>query len=411
MREKRNAYEIVGTNKIAVDRIKAQDNTEMNDKMKDKFICEKKESKMKELSRKIEITNIKIEMSESDTERQNMQAKSRALEYEKKLVERAYQKISDKEHRDKYNAYLEMLDKAGEFGYGIIGETRESQNQEARPKTAYEILGILQEKCDDSRKSTESIDRDLLMARDGLIEIAKARYEENVKAKIKNPFAAKQKLDLQIGILQEAYEKVATKGRRERYNKELQEQKRKERDEIEQKQLERIYNKRNIYVPTSIVTSSHQDMSEDGITMLRDNGQKLLLQQVGNIEYEDCFGLQGQVGEYEITRIVEDRVKTDKVYITDLDISDLGIDKNTGKLKNEAYYQFIANEMLSEESIEQCLKYNHGYLGEPLYDTENSKYIRFLGVREDLSAVMKYYEEKNKGQENSEKHEGDEYEQ
>ena len=201
MREKRNAYEIVGTNKIAVDRIKAQDNTEMNDKMKDKFIREKKESKMKELSRKIEITNIKIEMSESDTERQNMQAKSRALEYEKKLVERAYQKISDKEHRDKYNAYLEMLDKAGEFGYGIIGETRESQNQEARPKTAYEILGILQEKCDDSRKSTESIDRDLLMARDGLIEIAKARYEENVKAKIKNPFAAKQKLDLQIGSL------------------------------------------------------------------------------------------------------------------------------------------------------------------------------------------------------------------
>ena len=59
----------------------------------------------------------------------------------------------------------------------------------------------------------------------------------------------------------------------------------------------------------------------------------------------------------------------------------MGIDKNKRKLKNEAYYQFIANEMLSEESIEQCLKYNHGYLGEPLYDTENSKYIRFLGVR------------------------------
>ena len=79
MREKRNAYEMVGTNKIVVDRIKVQNNAEMNDKMKDKFIHEKKEGKMKELSRKIEITNIKIEMSENDAERQSMQDKLRAL--------------------------------------------------------------------------------------------------------------------------------------------------------------------------------------------------------------------------------------------------------------------------------------------------------------------------------------------
>ena len=45
MREKRNAYEMVGTNKIVVDRIKVQNNAEMNDKMKDKFIHEKKEGK------------------------------------------------------------------------------------------------------------------------------------------------------------------------------------------------------------------------------------------------------------------------------------------------------------------------------------------------------------------------------
>ena len=428
MIEKRNAYEIVGTNKIAVDRIKAFDRDEELDKAKDEiqkqnelrkdsFIREKKERKIAELSRRIEITQKKILSSGNVKEKTKMQVDVAKWKYERDhLVEEAYRKIADKEARDKYNAYLEMLDKMGEFEYGNLSEIEETQ-QRNKPRTSYEILGISQEKCDETRRTTESIDRDLLKARDGLIEIAKARYEENLKAKRKNAFAAQQKLDLQIGIIQEAYENVATKEKRERYNEELKEKERQEQKEIEQKQSERIYNKRNMYDPTSIRKLQYKDMTKDngetnllGVTMVKENGQKLLLQQVGKIEYEDSFGLQGEVGEYEITRVVGSRVKTDKVYITGLDMSDLSIEENTGNLKDEAYYQFIANEMLSEESTEQCLKYNNGYLGEILYDENNGKYFRFLDGREELSAVMKYYEEKNKGQESLGENEGVAYE-
>ena len=428
MREKRNAYEILGTNKIAVDRIKAFDKDEevykekdeiqkQNELKKDSFIREKKERKIAELSRKIEIAQKKILSSGNVKEKTTLQVEIAKCRHERDhLVVEAYRKIADKEARDKYNAYLEMLDKMGEFEYGNLSEIEETQ-QRSKPRTAYEILGILQEKCDDTKRTTESIDRDLLKARDGLVEIAKARYKENVNVKRKNPFAAQQKLDLQIGIIQEAYEKVATKGQREKYKAELKELEKQEQDEIEQKQFERIYNKRNIYDPTSIVTLKHHDMKKDnektnllGVTMIKEDGQKIFLQQVGRLEYGDSFGLPGEVGEYEITRVVGSRVKTDKVYITGLDMSDLSIDENTGKLKDEAYYQFVANEMLSEESVEQCLKYNNGYLGETLYDENNGKYFRFLDGKEELSAVMKYYEEKNKEQGSIGENEGVAYE-
>ena len=410
MIEKRNAYEIVGTNKIAVDRIKEESE-------KDMFIHEKARGKINKLSSIKEMTEERKELSGSVTEKIEMQRKLRNLQKEIELVKKAFQKIADRERRDRYNAYLEMLEKTRENEYRIIEEDRLTQNQAIKHRTAYEILETSQKECDDTRKTTENINKELVKARDGLIEIAKANYEESIKGKGKNLFAAQQKRDLEIGIVQEAYEKIATRRKREIYNEELKEKEEQEQKEIEQKQSERIYNKRKMYDPTSIRKLQYKDMTKDnretnllGVTMVKENGQKLLLQQVGKIEYEDSFGLQGEVGEYEITRVVGSRVKTDKVYITGLDMSDLSIEENTGNLKDEAYYQFITNEMLSEESTEQCLKYNNGYLGEILYDENNGKYFRFLDGREELSAVMKYYEEKNKGQESLGENEGVAYE-
>ena len=410
MIEKRNAYEIVGTNKIAVDRIKEESE-------KDMFIHEKASGKINKLSSIKEMTEERKELSGSVTEKIEMQRKLRNLQKEIELVKKAFQKIADRERRDRYNAYLEMLDKTRENEYRIIEEDRLTQNQAIKHRTAYEILETSQKECDDTRKTTENINKELVKARDGLIEIAKANYEESIKGKGKNLFAAQQKRDLEIGIVQEAYEKIATRRKREIYNEELKEKEEQEQKEIEQKQSERIYNKRKMYDPTSIRKLQYKDMTKDngetnllGVTMVKENGQKLLLQQVGKIEYEDSFGLQGEVGEYEITRVVGSRVKTDKVYITGLDMSDLSIEENTGNLKDEAYYQFITNEMLSEESTEQCLKYNNGYLGEILYDENNGKYFRFLDGREELSAVMKYYEEKNNGQESLVENEGVAYE-
>lgn len=173
------------------------------------------------------------------------------------------------------------------------------------------------------------------------------------------------------------------------------------------------YDRSKNYEPSSIVTLKYQENKSKlpGVIISRDKGQEILIQNIGRIAYEDSFGIKDEIGEYEITQIIKGEEKTDKVYISGLNLLALSKDEQTGAFQNEEYYKFIANEMLSDEAIEQCTKYNKGYLGEPLKD-KNGEYFRFLDGREELSAVMKFDEElnKEKGQENQFKIEGDERE-
>ena len=273
-----------------------------------------------------------------------------------------------------------------------------------KKKNAYEILKISKGRCDDRTRKSENIDNLLLQQKEGLIELAKVEYEKKVNVDKKNEFAAEQKLKLDMRIIEGAYREIATKEKREIYNQKLAEIERKEQKAIEDEISKMKYDRSGNYEPSSIVTLKYQDFTKEndrsklpGVIILREDGQELLIQQVGRIGYEDSFGVNDEIGEYEITRIIKDDEKTDKVYIPGLNILDLSVDEKTGKFQNEEYYKFIANEMLSEEAIKQCSKYNNGYLGEPLKDN-NGNYCRYLDGREELSAVMKFYEEINKEQ-------------
>ena len=240
---------------------------------------------------------------------------------------------------------------------------------------------------------------------------------------VKNEFAAKQKLKLEVRTIEGAYREIATKEKRAIYNQKLAEIERKEQKAIEDEIFKIKYDRSGNYEPSSIVTLKYQDFTKENdrsklpaIIISRENGQEILIQKVGRIGYEDSFGVKDEIGEYEITRIIKGEETTDKVYIPGLNILELGVDEKTGVFQNEAYYKFIANEMLSEEAIRECSKYNNGYLGEPLKDN-NGNYFRYLDGREELSAVMKFYEERDKEQgkheteqENQLKNEGDERE-
>ena len=94
MIEKRNAYEIVGTNKIVVDRLRAFDNNEkvnmtkdeiqrQNELKKDSFILEKKKGKIAELSRRIEIAQNKISSSRNSEEKARLRLEIASCKYER----------------------------------------------------------------------------------------------------------------------------------------------------------------------------------------------------------------------------------------------------------------------------------------------------------------------------------------
>ncbi len=430
MEDKRNAYEIVGTNKTAIDRIK--DELEEN-----RFIQEKKVETIKKKSIAIEIEKQKLETTSSISEKILIDRKIQKLQEEIEFVEKAYEKIFDREHREKYNALLKILDKSKEtMLYRNSNKSQENEEKNLldevpdevleeiknrirrnRPKkkNAYEILKILQERCDDKTRKSENIDNDLLQQKEGLIELAKAEYEKKVNKDKRNEFAARQKLKLDSRIIEGAYREIATKAKREIYNQKLADIERKEQEAIKEEILRMKYDRSRNYESTSIVTLKYQDYKKEdnkskltSVIISRDDGQEILIQQVGRIGYEDSFGVTDEIGEYEITRIIKDEEKTDKVYIAGLNISELIVDEKTATFQNEAYYEFIANEMLSEEAIRQCSKYNNGYIGEPLKDN-NGNYFRYLDGREELSAVMKLYKERNKEQ-GKQENEGDERE-
>ena len=438
MEDKRNAYEIVGTNKVAIDRKK-------DELEKDDFIKEKALETIKRISRKIEIEKQKLEATSSLSEKILINREIEKLEKEIENIQKAYERIFDKEHREKYNAFLEIVDKSKEtMLYRNSSKSQENEEKnlldevpdevlveiknrigknKPKKKNAYEILKISKGRCDDRTRKSENIDEFLLQRKEGLIEFAKVEYEKKVNADKKNEFAAKQKLKLEVRTIEGAYREIATKEKREIYNQKLADIERKEQKAIEDEIFKIKYDRSGNYEPSSIVTLKYQDFTKENdrsklpaIIISRENGQEILIQKVGRIGYEDSFGVKDEIGEYEITRIIKGEETTDKVYIPGLNILELGVDEKTGVFQNEAYYKFIANEMLSEEAIRECSKYNNGYLGEPLKDN-NGNYFRYLDGREELSAVMKFYEERDKEQgkheteqENQLKNEGDERE-
>ena len=100
MEEKRNAYEIVGTNKIAIERIKEEQ--EQN-----RFIKEKAVGTIRRLSIHIEIAKQQLENTQSFREKLALQRKKIELEKKISIVEDSYRKIATKQDREIYTEELE----------------------------------------------------------------------------------------------------------------------------------------------------------------------------------------------------------------------------------------------------------------------------------------------------------------
>ena len=100
--EEKDLYEIVGTNKVAIERIK-------DEQEKDRFIREKSKGTIKRLTTHIEIAKQKLKTTQSFRERMTLSTKIRQLEREIKVVESSYKQISTKEDREIYEEELKKL--------------------------------------------------------------------------------------------------------------------------------------------------------------------------------------------------------------------------------------------------------------------------------------------------------------
>ena len=361
--EEKDLYKIIGTSRQAVaNTLEGKARTE---KEQDLFIEEKAEHTIKLL----EIKKNSPMRSEEDKKR---------IERQIEEVEHAYNKLRTIDLRNTYNAILD------------------SQVAELKPKLplqkdAYQILLTNRAVCSDSVRKDADIDNMLLEQKEKLIHFAQRGMSGA-------NFSKKQKIEVEIRDIEESYEKIKDRASREKYNEKIDKIKEKRMREIQDEQLKREYDCSMRYDESVLYDKEPPRLKRYSKNLTfhnfqNENGEIIGIAETGRIDYTNFSSvLKANVSEYMVKRMINGEEKQDYIY-GNLSMIDLSIDKHTGKPINPEYYDLIVNKVLSEESIEACSKYNHGYIGE-IEETKHG-YERAFDNVEQISAVMKLHGEKD----------------
>lgn len=150
----------------------------------------------------------------------------------------------------------------------------------------------------------------------------------------------------------------------------------------------------SVRFPASVVKTENTAENK----FYREDGTEVSITRTGEIRYTNFSSVKKDyISEYNIVRNIKGQRKEDTIY-SDIIISNMGIDRTTNKPINPEYYNFVMNEMLSEDSIIECVKYNHGYVGDidKSVNKEREEVYQRRVDSERLSAVMKAYGEHDK---------------
>lgn len=360
--EEKDLYKIIGTSRQAVAiTLEGKARTE---KEQDLFIKEKAEHTIKLL----EIKKNSPMRSEEDKKR---------IEKQIEEVEHAYNKLRTIDLRNTYNGILD------------------SQVAERRPKLplqkdAYQILLTSRVVCSESGRKDKDIDNMLWKQKEKLIHFAQ-------RGMAGANFSKKQKIELEIRDIEEAYEQIKDRESREKYNVKIDKIKEKRIREMKDEQLKREYDCSMMYDESVLYDKQPPRLKRHRNIVFHDlqngNGEIIRIAETGRIDYTNFSSvLKSSVSEYIVKRMINGEEQQDYIY-GNLSIIDLSIDKYTGKPINPEYYDLIVNKVLSKESVETCAKYNHGYIGE--IEENKQGYERAFDNVEQISAVMKVYGEKD----------------
>lgn len=423
MEDKRNAYEIIGTNRDYIIRIHGEAN-------KDKFILEKKNDTIRRLKNEYDLLIEQFNQTKDEKTKIDLQKRIKKLKDEEiPLVESAYLEICDEASRQVYDDQLNLT---------IRIEGTKAKVDRKITENAYEILGMSKTSCDDKTSNSRIIDRNLFRMKNALIKQSEDEIKELQKKldsldgrKDPESYREKSGIDGKIAMLEQeiervkkAYDKVATREARKNYEPELSQIEEQANERIRQSELRKTYKISQYYNPSSIqqvgyksleITEKERIKQEKekkrnlSVVLVREDGTAVTVERIGMLGYKTSNRMTGMLDAYRITRTVNGEKKWDVRY-TNLNMIDLSRNPKTGELQNKEYHDFVANVFLSEDSIEGT-GYNAGYLGQALKDKDGN-YVHDLKNVEELSAVMKFDEiKKDKEKKGEESKEGEAYEQ
>lgn len=421
---KKNYYEVLGIDKSLIDYVlhEKKENGEYESKLrseesKNQKIREAYETRRQELFSRHEENILKIHkeyelklgMIERGIDNNTDLLKKGKLIEEKEKTQKEL-KMKEEKITEEFNIKLaeiieayEMLKTEGARSLydEQLREIELEKNKERKflNETAYTFFGI-SEKEINLRGETKN-NKLIYEAYDKKIE----KYNELLNDKNLNE-DQKNKIRKLIIKAKQYYKLISTKETREKYKMELDLKEEIEQRNLREKLLKEKYSKIEQLDLDMIGTVTNgknkgkklvakTKTKEPQVINLNDS-RKIKISKIGEIIFKNNALLCSSVNEYLISRIINGKEKTDKIY-TNLSLPSLSED-------NLDYYNCVVNEMLSEDIIEAVTKYNGGYIGMIEKDKENGGYKATIKDKrlnteeqENFAAVMiNLKNEKNK---------------
>ena len=366
-----NYYENIGTTEGAV-KNDYMTYKKRSIEQQDEFIRGKYKDKLRE-----------IEIRQKLAKERKNQDKWEELEIKKGKVEEAYQKLKTAKLREEYAKK--------------ITENKEKIIPIYKRKPPYETLGI--DKNLLKALGEDEIDHIIKNKRDNLID----QYSKELTSVPVSHYADRQKIQLRIDEINEAYQEIVTKDKR----KELNEQERKGKmshiDEYNPCLINSSNTDKNAL--QGKVIGRKEILLEERAYKDKENRQ-LRVRKTGELKFQNGTGV-GQlfVDEYEVKRIINGQEKVDTVYTNSPSVS---INEKTGKPVDPDYYDCFINKLLAETTIEAS-KSMGGFIGGIERNQAGEYYITLEDKelspmeKEQLAAVMLWKQIKKQREESQER--------
>lgn len=305
------------------------------------------------------------------------------LEQVQKLCDKAYKKIGTAEGR-KYNGNLQEEFNQLKETYSQINQKAETQKemeankyakfrekyQQRTKRIPYNILNILK----------ENFEKLSFSEKNELLENKKEILIKNALMSLKQSqdFIDYAEINIKMNEILEAYDFLKLQAKENRYDhsKEYQPDLIKgiveNNDSIENKIVIRQKNKE-----TGNEKTIDENMDNQERHLTDEKRRNLKVKMLAKIGYQNIMDEKGWLYEYQVTRRVKEmgkiKEKTD-IVVTPISIVEILLDKKFEQERAIDLYNFLANELFSEETIKGAQK-NAGFIGSIKQDEEGNFYL------------------------------------
>lgn len=303
------------------------------------------------------------------------------LEQVQKLLDEAYEKIGTAEGRRKYNEKLQEKFNQLKEKYSQINQEAEMQKeieadkyakfrgkyQQRTKRIPYNILNILK----------ENFEKLSFLEKNELLEAKKELLIENALISLEQSqdFIDYAEISIKMNEILEAYDLLKLQVKETRYD---------HSKEYQSDLIKTIVENDNSIENKIVIRQKNKD--ENPIDENMDNGERhltdekrrnLKVKMLAKIGYQNIMDEKGWLYEYQVTRRVKEmgkiKEKTD-IVVTPISIVEILLDKKFEQEGAIDLYNFLANELLSEETIKGAQK-NAGFIGSIKQDEEGKYYL------------------------------------